>query len=309
MSKISPAKGPKPGRQKGQPADPAFAVSARWLASAIGLVLAGAAVCVWATLCLTFWQGSWQLLYHPSAAIRRTPAAVGVPFDKIAFATSESGIPRLEGWWCGSGRSHTFTAIYLHGAEGNLGAAIGPIAHLHAAGFDVLAFDYRGYGQSQFAHPSEAHWKEDTESALHYLTETRHIAARSIVFAGDQLGADLALEIAADHPETAGVILEFPIADPTRAIFEDPRAHLVPAHWLMRDRWDLEAAAVRLKVPSLWLCRSNNCAGSGGDRAAAAVAEAASPKWIVAVAADSAREADAIVDALSRWRAGLAERH
>jgi len=47
--------------------------------------------------------------------------------------------------------------------------------------------DYRGYGQSKFARPSEARWREDAESALRYLTATRHIAANSIVLVGRDL--------------------------------------------------------------------------------------------------------------------------
>jgi hypothetical protein len=43
--------------------------------------------------------------------------------------------------------------------------------------------------------------------------------------------------------------MEFPV----NAIFNDPRARLVPAHMLAKDRYDLNAPAVDLRVPSLWL--------------------------------------------------------
>ena len=39
------------------------------------------------------------------------------------------------------------------------------------------------------------------------------------------------------------------------AIFKDPRARLVPAHLLVAGRYDLNAAAKALRVPSLWLMR------------------------------------------------------
>ena len=64
------------------------------------------------------------------------------------------------------------------------------------AGLNVFAFDYRGYGQSHFAHPSETRWREDAESALSYLTGTRHIPANAIILVGKDLGANLALEVA-----------------------------------------------------------------------------------------------------------------
>jgi hypothetical protein len=36
-------------------------------------------------------------------------------------------------------------------------------------------------------------------------------------------------------------------------VFNDPRSRIVPAHWLVRDRYDLTAAAAKLQIPSLWL--------------------------------------------------------
>ena len=67
-------------------------VSVKGLAGAVGTMVVGAAVCVWAALCLAFWQGNWQLLYHPRSAVPRTPADVGVQFNAIGLATTEAGL-------------------------------------------------------------------------------------------------------------------------------------------------------------------------------------------------------------------------
>lgn len=231
-------------------------VSARWLLTAAGLALVAAAACAWLTLCILFWQGSWQLLYHPTSAVTRTPASVGLSFDPVAFATTETGEPRLRGWWIPAAPDahySRYTVLYLHGQDGNLGDAVEALAALHAVGVNILAFDFRGYGQSQFAHPSEARWLEDAEWALEYLTTTRHVDASTIVLDGKELGANLALEVAAAHPELAGVVLESPLDSPVDAIFSDPRARLVPAHLLVRDRFDADQAGNSLPIPSLWL--------------------------------------------------------
>jgi uncharacterized protein len=212
-------------------------------------------VCAWGALCLLFWQGSWQLLYHPTSAVTRNPAAVGLAFDPVAFASTESGEPRLRGWWIPAApdsRYSQFTVFYLHGQDGNLGDSVDALSTLHTLGLNVFAFDYRGYGQSQFQRPSEARWREDAESALQYLTETRHIAAGTIILNGKNLGANLALELAAAHPELAAVVLESPLDTPMNAVFNDPRARMVPAHLLVRDRFDTDQAAAALKISSLW---------------------------------------------------------
>jgi len=231
---------------------PAPVVSVRWLITAVASLIVIAAVCAWFTLCLLFWQGSWQLLYHPASAVTRTPASVGLTFEAIQFSDTPAGVPQLLGWWIPAANQARFTVLYLHGATGNLSDAVDDLARMHAAGLDVFAFDYRGYGQSHFRHPSEARMREDVESAIVYLTDTRHTAASSIVIAGKDLGANLALEVAAAHPEFAGVILESPLDDPVSAIFRDPRARLVPAHMLVRDRWDILAPSANLLIPSLW---------------------------------------------------------
>lgn len=228
-------------------------ISARWIATALALVLAFAGLCVWGALCLAFWQGSWQLLYHPHSPVKQTPAQVGIHFDTVDFAATQSGQPQLHGWWIPAASASRFTAIYLHGADGNIGNVASALVPLYAQNVNVLVFDYRGYGESLFARPSEQHWREDAESAIDYLTGTRHLPAKSLVLVGSGLGANLALEVAAVHPELAGVILENPLKAPEDAVFNDPRAHLVPAHSLVSDRWDLLAAAKNLRVPSLWI--------------------------------------------------------
>ena len=227
-------------------------VSARWLLTAVAITLLGIAVCAWLALCLLYWQGSWQLLYHPKAAITRTPASAGLAYEPIRFAVTETGIPQLTGWWIPSEGSR-FTILYLHGSDGNLSDCVDALAALHRTGLTVFAIDYRGYGQSQPGHPSERQLRQDAEWALAWLSQTRHVPAQSIVVYGTSLGSNLAAELAAEHSELAGVILDQPLTDAVASVFNDPRSRLVPAHWLVKDRYDLRSAASSLHTPSLWL--------------------------------------------------------
>jgi pimeloyl-ACP methyl ester carboxylesterase len=251
-SRMSPAARAASQRSYGSGTSAPPTVSAKWLVSAGAIAVAGALFCALGTLCFLFWQGNWQLLYHPSSAVMRTPASVNMAFDSVGFATNAAGDPQLRGWWLPASPQSHLTAIYFHGADGNLGDTVDALARLHAAGLNILAFDYRGYGQSRFAHPSEARWREDADSAIGYLTGTRHIPVNAIILIGKDLGANLAIETAAAHPDLAGAVLEQPLASPTLAIFSDARAHLVPAHWLVGDRWQTTAAAGNILIPSLW---------------------------------------------------------
>jgi len=233
---------------------PLPAVSGRWLLGAMAITIPAAAFCAWAVLCLLFWQGSWQLLYHPSSAVTRTPASAGLPFESVDFAVTAGGVAQMRGWWIPREQARC-TAIYLHGADGNLGDTVDDLGALYGAGMSVFAFDYRGYGLSTFKRPSEANWRRDAESAIEYLTQTRHIPTGSLVLVGRGLGSNLALEVAAAHPELAGLVLDDPLPAPAEAIFADPRARLVPAHLLVRDRWEPDPPAASLRIPSLWFYR------------------------------------------------------
>lgn len=250
MSPGKPTQRPAKKDQSRQSVPPT--VSGRWILGALAITLPAALFCTWAVFCLFFWQGSWQLLYHPTSPISRTPASVGLVYDPVSFATSEDGIPQLQGWWITAAGAR-YTALYLHDERGNLGDTVDALKIIHETGLNILAFDYRGYGQSKFEHPTEAKWRQDTERALTSLTGTRHIDSHSIVLIGMGLGADLAVEVAARHPELAGVVLKKPIEAPVDVIFNDPRAKLVPARLLVRDRYDLDAAAEKVRIPSLWL--------------------------------------------------------
>jgi pimeloyl-ACP methyl ester carboxylesterase len=230
-------------------------VSGSWIIGALAGTVAAAAICVWLVLCLLFWQGSWQLLYHPSSAVAQTPASASLAYDTIEFATTGAGATQLSGWWipaASESRYSRYTVLYLHGQNGNLGQTIPALAQLHEAGVNVFAFDYRGYGQSQFARPSEARWLEDANWALNYLTNTHHIDPRTIVVYGWDLGANLALEFGAAHHQLAGVVTDQPIQEPLAPVFSDARAMLVPAHLLMHDRFNLDFAATELRIPALW---------------------------------------------------------
>ena len=282
-------------------------VPARWLLGVFGLVLLAAAVCAWAALCLMFWQGSWQLLYHPASAVTRTPASAGLDYNDVGFATTGTGMPRLKGWLVPAAPGAPFssyTALYLHDATGNLGDSVDNLARLHAAGINVFAFDYRGYGQSVFVHPSEARWRQDAEWALDYLTGTRHMAPGSILLVGKGLGANLALEVAAAHPQLAGVVLQEQREDAMQIIFNDPRSRLVPAHMLVSDRWQMRAPAAALRVPSLWFYGYRNPVSASAADAPATYKQAAGPKTVAWIPA-SGNSSAAFHSALTRWLQAL----
>lgn len=235
--------------------DPAFPnVPLRWLLRAFALTLLVVIACAWLLLCFLFWQGSWQLLYHPSRVVAATPADRNLPFQWIHFDASETGVTQLTAWWIPADAAIPRNAILvLHGADGDLADTLPLDAWLHSMHQNVFALDYRGYGKSASGKPSEAQLDHDAMRAIRWLADTKHIPRNFVVVWGTGLGANIATRLAANSSDLAGVVLEAPIDHPLDSILNDPRSHLVPARLLLRDHYDFAADASRIAVPSLWL--------------------------------------------------------
>src|ERR1039458_7757632 len=95
-----------------------------WLIKALALSLAAALICGYATVCLLYYQGEWQLILHPSRIVDRTPASTSLLYTNVPFDAAETGQPRLTAWWIPA-QSPTqpgaaFTVLYLHDGSGSL---------------------------------------------------------------------------------------------------------------------------------------------------------------------------------------------
>jgi pimeloyl-ACP methyl ester carboxylesterase len=217
------ARHPEPGH-RGVP-EPPPTVSARWLLSAFALTLVLAALCGYAALGLLFYQGQWQLLFHPSRSLTATPATMGLPYQEIHFDVTDAGKPRLDAWWipASPGARHaTQTVLYLHDARGSLSDTIPALAQLHSLGLNVFAIDYQGFGRSTGRHPTERLANTDAAAAWTYLTDTRHLAARNLIVMGDGAGAVFAARLAATFAPAAAILQNPPST--ARQIFNSDAA-------------------------------------------------------------------------------------
>jgi uncharacterized protein len=246
-------------------------VSERWLATAILGVVAAAALCTYLTLCLLFYQGQWQVVFHPSRTITTTPATVGLKYDAISFDYTGTGAAQLTGWWIpadvgSSPANATRTLLFLHDGQGSLSDVTEQLKTLHSLGINIFIFDYRGFGQSMNTHPSETHTYEDADAAWNYLIDIRHLDPRSIVLYGSGLGATIAAETALRHHESPALILENPPPPALTLIRADSRASLLPIRLLFRDRFEigpkLHTLGIELSQPTQDLVLSGKTATS-----------------------------------------------
>jgi pimeloyl-ACP methyl ester carboxylesterase len=237
-----------------------------WLLKAIAVTLAVALVCAWLTACLLVYQGEWQLVLHPTRTIDRTPAAMGLAYTDVRFDASETGEPRLAGWWIPATASSrfqpryaAFTVLYLHDGSGSLSNSVPQLARLHNAGLNVFAIDYRGFGTSDATvHPSAASMAEDTAAALDYLTSTRHTPARNVIPYGSGLGGSLAANLAVAHPALPAVILDNPDPDPASTAVAAHPSKFIPVRLLFGRQFDIADPLATLATPKLLVAGGPN---------------------------------------------------
>ncbi|MCY7315014.1 MAG: alpha/beta hydrolase [Rubrivivax sp.] len=170
--------------------------------------MAVAAGCAALAGCTTLDEQQRRWIFQPGA---RTWGGGGAGDDLqqvwIAFPSALLQRPvRLSGLWLPQADSGAPLLLYLHGARWDLRSSAHRMRRLHDLGFAVLGIDYRGFGGSTDTLPSEAEAQEDALAAWHWLAAERPQAARYVF--GHSLGGAIAVRLAAEVSDEAGVIVE-----------------------------------------------------------------------------------------------------
>jgi len=116
--------------------------------------------------------------------------------------------------------SSKFTLLYIHGNAEDLGDIRPMLERLHNWGFNVFAYDYRGYGTSD-GKPNEGNAYQDADAAYKYLTQQLKIPPERIILYGRSVGGGSATELATRH-SVAGLILESTFTSAFRVVVPFP---------------------------------------------------------------------------------------
>ncbi|QIS11153.1 alpha/beta hydrolase [Nocardia arthritidis] len=166
------------------------------------------------------------LTYLPEKLIVQDPSLLGMDFRELSMRTTDGEI--VHGWWLPA-RNPVGHILFAHGNAGNIGDRVPILALLVQAGFDVLAFDYRGYGRST-GRPTEAGTYLDSRAALHTLRERPGVDPKRIVYLGKSLGGGVMTELAVAEPPAALILMSTftGIRDAARSVYPFLPSPFVP---------------------------------------------------------------------------------
>jgi fermentation-respiration switch protein FrsA (DUF1100 family) len=159
--------------------------------------------------CMAFFFGlRWlesMMTFRPermTAQERKSPAAGA----EIVWFNSADGT-RLNGWFFESqSKPAIATIIFCHGNGGNI-TNVGWMGQRFAKhGFNVLLFDYRGYGASEGVAAAEGDLYADGDAAVAFVTK-KGIRPDQIVLYGQSLGTTVAADVAS-RGKFGAVVLE-----------------------------------------------------------------------------------------------------
>lgn len=189
-------------------------------------------------------------LFEPQRAPVKSwnPEDYGIP----AGAVEEHWIETPDGeelfaWYCRAEKP-VASGVFCHGNTGNLTISADIIPHLLAAGFNVLFFDYRGFGRSSGTASLRGVVSDGvTASRFHDRIRPKNIP--SILY-GYSLGGAVAAQVIRRHPFDALILQSTFTSLPqvTRVLF--PR---LPLHLFAGNIFDTVSVIKRLQVPLLVL--------------------------------------------------------
>ncbi len=114
------------------------------------------------------------------------------------------GRSTLHGWWLdrAAGVEHRGTVLFCHGNAGNLPDHLAFVERLPEHGFDVLMFDYRGYGRSGGVRQMHrVTLLRDTRAALRYVRQETEGQDAPLVLLGHSMGGVIGAALIAERPD------------------------------------------------------------------------------------------------------------
>ena len=146
---------------------------------------------------------------NPLREYKTKPDKYGMTYKEEKIATKDGAT--LNAWFFDSPKKTTNWMVISGSGDGNMGDDIEIAGQFLSAGWNVVMYDYRGYGSSsEFTIDPETYiypqFTNDLNAVLDYLRKSRAITKFDLY--GKSIGAGLSLGIGLNRPETRKVIAD-----------------------------------------------------------------------------------------------------
>ena len=186
----------------------------------------------------------------PSQYAKATPADAGIAFEDLHIPVN--GSEQLHAWWIPASQPTDKVLLMFHGNGYVLeqaAASEGEVKSLHHLGPNLLLVDYRGYGSSSPGTPNETRVYEDARAALDYLLNQRHVSIHDVIFMGRSIGTGPATQLALEHADAGGLILESPFTSVPEAAKAIWYLRAFPLSLFVHNRFDNLSKIGSVRVP------------------------------------------------------------
>lgn len=131
-----------------------------------------------------------RMFFHPDNRVWDQPQRYGLQPRDVTFPSDDG--TQLHGWWFPSKGTAKGTIVHFHGNAGNVSAHFHGSAWLTQAGYQVLVFDYRGYGSSKGTTTRKGVVR-DSAAAIRYVLNRDDVQPDRLFLLGQSLGGMAAL--------------------------------------------------------------------------------------------------------------------
>ena len=216
----------------------------------LSLTVLGILTTLYLTCCLLVRYGQSRLIFVPDSYIKSTPEKYSLDYQDVWIDVGED---KIHGWWMANARHTAPTLLYFHGNGSNNGDLVEIASIFHSLGVSVLLIDYRGYGKSSPVFPNETRVYQDAEAAWQYLTNELEIEPQNIFVYGHSLGGAIAIELAIQYPDMAGLIVEGTFTSMRDMAEFITWLRIFPLNWLVTQHFDSISKIKSLSTPLLIL--------------------------------------------------------
>lgn len=203
-----------------------------------------AAGLLYGALCLLLFVNQARHVYVPDRSVDATPEDIGLPFETLALETRDG--ETLSAWYIpAAAGANGLTVLFCHGNGGDIGDRLDSVLNYHRMGFNMLLFDYRGYGMST-GRPGENGTYVDARTCWDHLVLARGATAKTTVILGRSLGGAVAAELAV---RVDPLVLVIESAFTSAADMAARMFPFLPARRLCRYNYDCAARIAEVRCP------------------------------------------------------------